>query len=391
MACRPLPHGERSLKPRSAVHGQHTAPDLVFFNGLEQRLEVAFAEAIVALALDELEEDRPDGVGGEDLQQHLGVAAIHHALPVDQDAVSLQARDVLAMLRQARVDLLEVRIRRRRHERQSVGAQFFDGVIDILHAAGDVLDALAAIRRQIFLDLPGIARVLVDRNPDLAVRAGQRAREQAGRPALDVKEADLAEVEQLLIKAGPHIHPPAMHVVGQVVEIEQSGAFRVNVLQPEPVELGVVGRAFLAVTIHEIQQAAADTLDRGNIQRLLRRSDIRGLRAERQRALIGPLRVNHAERHRRRAGAMRRDEIMAVGARLFVDQIVHVALTIDRDRLGLVAGDRREPHQPEQRVELFGLRMGIFDKLEAVGTHRIVLGNDGSRRVVRKRTHGDLP
>jgi hypothetical protein len=37
-----------------------------------------------------------------------------------------------------------------------------------------VLDALAAIDAEIFLDLAGIAGILVDRNPDLAVGAGQR-------------------------------------------------------------------------------------------------------------------------------------------------------------------------------------------------------------------------
>ena len=68
--------------------------------------------------------------------------------------------------------------------------------VDIAAAAGDVLDAFAAIDVEIFLDLAGIAGVLVDRNADLAVRAGQRAREQAGGAALDVEETDLAEVEQ---------------------------------------------------------------------------------------------------------------------------------------------------------------------------------------------------
>ena len=87
---------------------------------------------------------------------------------------------------------------------------------------------------------------------------------------------------------------------------------------------------------------------------------------------------------------MRGDKIVAMGAGLLVNEIVHVALAIDRDRLGLVAGDRREPHQAEQRVQLFRLGMGVFDELEAVGTHRVVFGNNGGRCIVRKRTHGDL-
>src|SRR4051794_25729117 len=195
---------------RRRLHLQHPAANLVFLDRFEQRLEIALAKAVVALALDELEEDRADRVGREDLQQHLCMAAVDHALAVDQDAVLPQPRNVLAMFRQSRVDLLEVGFRRRRHEGQAGFAQTFDGAVDVAAAAGDVLDALAPIDRQIFLDLAGLAGVLVDRNPDLAVGAGQRTREQAGGTALDVEEANLAEVEQLLVEAGPDVHAAAV-------------------------------------------------------------------------------------------------------------------------------------------------------------------------------------
>ena len=53
----------------SVVGRQHAPANLVEFDALEQGLEVALAEALVALALDQLEEDRADLVLGEDLQQ----------------------------------------------------------------------------------------------------------------------------------------------------------------------------------------------------------------------------------------------------------------------------------------------------------------------------------
>src|ERR1700719_5224462 len=81
---------------------QHAAPDLILLDRFEQRLEIALAKTVVALALDELEEDRPDRVGREDLQQHLGVATVDHALAVDQDAVLPQPRDVFVVAGQAR-------------------------------------------------------------------------------------------------------------------------------------------------------------------------------------------------------------------------------------------------------------------------------------------------
>ena len=52
-----------------AARLQHAAAHLVEFQRFEQRLEVAFAEALVALALDDLEEDRADDVLGEYLEQ----------------------------------------------------------------------------------------------------------------------------------------------------------------------------------------------------------------------------------------------------------------------------------------------------------------------------------
>ena len=56
---------------------------------LEQRPEVAFAEALVALALDELEEDRPELGLREDLQQQSFGA---RCWPVDQDVQAPAAR-----------------------------------------------------------------------------------------------------------------------------------------------------------------------------------------------------------------------------------------------------------------------------------------------------------
>src|SRR6185437_13329516 len=99
----------------------------------------------------------------------------------------------------------------------------------------DVLDAFAAIDVEIFLDLAGIAGILVDRNPDLAVRAGQRPREQAGSATLDVEIANLAEVEEFFVETRPDVHSPAMDVVGEVIDIEQADAGWLRIVSAEPV------------------------------------------------------------------------------------------------------------------------------------------------------------
>src|SRR5215470_3477447 len=71
------------------------AAKLIALERFEQRLEVAFAEALVALALDELEEHRTEQRLREDLEEQPLPAAVRGA--VEQDAAALQCRDVLTV------------------------------------------------------------------------------------------------------------------------------------------------------------------------------------------------------------------------------------------------------------------------------------------------------
>src|SRR5438270_3009345 len=72
---------------------EHAAADLVALDRFEQRPEIALAEAFIALALDDLEEDRADHGLGEDLQEQPLTLARR---AVDQDLVALEAGTVLA-------------------------------------------------------------------------------------------------------------------------------------------------------------------------------------------------------------------------------------------------------------------------------------------------------
>jgi len=76
---------------------------------------------------------------------------------------------------------------------------------------------------------------------------------------------------------------------------------------------------------------------------------------------------------------MRGDEALAVTAGFLVDQIVDIALAIDRELLGAVARDRHITRQPELRMQLFGPGMRVFDEFKVIG-----------RRVARKWTHGPI-
>src|SRR5690606_22563731 len=208
--CKPLPLPERGFP---VLLSEDPAPHLVALDALEQRLEVALAEAFVALALNDLEEDRADRVLGEDLQQ---LALLGLGIRVDQDPVAAQALHVLAVLRDALVDHVEVRVGRVQ-ELDAGLAHLLHRHVDVVGEAGDVLDAFAVVRLEVFVDLRlGIGR-LVERDAHHAVRRGHGLGEQAGLGALDVEVADLAEVEQPFVVVRPLGHVALVEVVGQVV------------------------------------------------------------------------------------------------------------------------------------------------------------------------------
>src|SRR5437868_4322418 len=200
------------------MRSDHTPADLVELDALEQRLEIAFAEALVTLALDDLEEDRADHVLGEDLQQQ---ALVLRRCAVEQDVPLLELGGGLAMAFHASVEQLVIGLGRLL-KGDATAAQHVDRLVDVAGAKRDVLDALALIFTQELLDLALVVLALVQGDADLAARAGHRLGNEAGELALDVEVADFAETEELLIEFRPHDHAAAVHVVGEMVDVGQT-------------------------------------------------------------------------------------------------------------------------------------------------------------------------
>src|SRR5690606_5385288 len=202
------------------------ATNLVQFDGLEQGLEVAVAEAFIALALDDLEEDRAEQVFGEDLQQQTFFADI----AVQQDAVLLQALEVFTVAGDALVHQLVIGLDRVL-QLDATGAQFFYGAVDVLRGHGEVLDAFAIVLADELFDLRILVLALVQRDADGLVRRDHRLREQAGGLALDVEILLLFKAEDLVVEGRPGPHLATLHVVGQVVEnLEANGVFSFGLL-----------------------------------------------------------------------------------------------------------------------------------------------------------------
>eukprot|EP01092_Planopodium_desertum_P006740 TRINITY_DN27644_c0_g1_i1.p1 TRINITY_DN27644_c0_g1~~TRINITY_DN27644_c0_g1_i1.p1 ORF type:complete len:612 (-),score=250.58 TRINITY_DN27644_c0_g1_i1:79-1914(-) len=354
---------------------QHAAADLVAFDALEQRGEVAFAEAFVALALDDLEEDRADAVLGEDLQQ---LALVGFRIGVDQDLVLRQAGDVLTVVGHALVDHIEVGLRRI-EEIHALRAHGFHRVVDVLGEAGDVLDALALVRVQVLVDLALRVGRFVQRNAHDAVRRGHRLGHQAGLQALDVEVADLAEVEQALVVVRPLLHVAEVQVVGQVVDEGQAEALRAQLGAGDQLVVAIEDAAGIAVAVHQVQHAVADALDDRGVDRLALRLEGDGFSAVAQRGLVD-LRTRLLEADGEAAGAraVLFGEVGGERIGVFIDQEVDVALAIDGNRTLLVLEHRAEAHLAEVLVQLGTTagRCGEFDELEAVDAHRVFEGGD---------------
>src|SRR5262245_26764609 len=275
---------------------------LVELDRLEQRLEIAFAEALVALALDDLEKDRPDDILREDLQQQPFAL---RRVAVDEHAALLQLVEIFLVAGDARIDAFIVSIGRVL-ELHTLAAQHVDRAQDVRGAERDVLDALAVVLAQILFDLRLVVLRFVDRDADLAAGAGHGAAEQPGLLAFDVEVADLAEVEQLLVEAGPLVHVAARDVVSEMIDVREPRGTAARSAGHRH-EVDVVNRA-LAVAVDQIDQAAADAFDRRNVQ--LHRPDARlhRLRAQLDTATQRERRILHAERHRARRRTMRTRE-----------------------------------------------------------------------------------
>src|SRR5258706_7122567 len=293
---------------------QDAAAHLVELDRFEQRLEVAFAEALVAFALDELEEDRPELVLAEDLQQQLA------GLAVDQDLALFQLGDVLAVPGNALVHQLVVGIDGI-EQLHAARAQRVDGLEEIPRAHRDVLDALAAVSVEVFADLPGLlVAFLVDRDADLAAGAGERLALHARHLSFDVEVADLPEAEQALVEIRPFLHPAAVHVVREVVDVEQAvprgrerragKRLEIHVEEADVADLAFLRPVLAAPAVDEVDERIADALDRGDVELAGPGMARVTPGAERDGALVGCLCVAHAESDGAHAGPVQAREAL---------------------------------------------------------------------------------
>src|ERR1700735_5476738 len=123
-------------------------PGLLPLDCLEQRLEVALAEALRAVPLDQLEEHRRPVLHG--LGEYLQQVAV--LVPVRQDPELPQLIERNASLADPFAQRVVIAVRRGQ-EVDAHRAHAADGRHDVIGGQGDVLDAGAAVELQVLVDL----------------------------------------------------------------------------------------------------------------------------------------------------------------------------------------------------------------------------------------------
>ncbi len=249
-----------------------------------------------------------------------------------------------------------------------------------------MLDALALVGIEVFVDLALRVGGLVERDAYDAVRRGHRLGHQAGLGTLDVEVADLAEVEQALVVVRPLLHVAQVQVVGQVVDEGQAEADRVLLSAFDRLVVGVVDAAVGAITVHQVQHAVADALDhRGRHGTGFgQQVHFLGTVAQGQGQHLGR-RLAEADGEATGTGTVLGGEVGGEGVGLLVHKKVDAALTVDGNSTLPVAEDGREPHVLEVVVQLGSLprRCGELDELKTIDTHRVFKGGDLHAQVGR--------
>src|ERR1700685_2515016 len=143
----------------------HAAAHLVEFNRFKQRLEITLSEALVALALDDLEKYRSEDIGREDLQEN---AILRRT--INQNAPPLKLGQVLLVARNPARHTVVVGVGRILED-NAAGPQAIDGAVNVIRRQGQMLNALALVLLQILFNLRLFILGFVDRDSNLSARA----------------------------------------------------------------------------------------------------------------------------------------------------------------------------------------------------------------------------
>ena len=277
------------------------------------------------------------------------------------------------MTGQTGIEHLVIGVAGRCHQRHTSQRQAVHHGGQVVTHQGNVLNAFAVELHQILFNLPtALFGLFIQRNADLAVRRGQRSGREAGVVALNVEEANFAKIEQPLVKIGPERHASAVHVVGQVVNQLQAVAHRVVVHPVDKVKVNVVDRLAVFETVNQVQRRAANAFDGRQPQLHRAGGNVDRLGTQRQRAVVGVVRVLDPKRHAAGTGPVFGGKVGRHAVGFTVDDEVDLPLAVQHHVLGPVFGHQREAHALEHRLQQARRGGRKLHKFKAHQAHRVV-------------------
>ena len=216
---------------------------------------------------------------------------------------------------------------RRGHHRGAAGLQAVPASQQVIADERNMLNSLAIVFAQEFFNLAAASLAFfIQGDTDFAVRRGHRLAGQTGIFALDVKIADLAEVEDPLIKRRPVRHAPAVDVVRQVIDQLEAGPHRIAVRPGFVNEIDVIDAEVVTVPVNQVDDRSANPSDSRQTQFHHPGAAFHRLRAARDGLGIGLGRVVHAKTHAAGRRAMLCREIGGGAARFVIGDQVDFAL-----------------------------------------------------------------
>src|SRR5690606_17207488 len=241
-------------------------PDLIFFHRSKQGGDVSFAEAVVAFALDELEEHRADHQLREYLHQEARFAACGAA--VDENSSLVQRVERLPVPRQPLAQHLIVSVGGRGRKLQAFLLQAVERPIQVVAGKGDMLDAFAVVGAQVLgnLSFPVAASFLVQGDADLAIGRHHYLGVEAGILPGHIELAELAKAKDARVEVLPMRYAPVVDVVSKMIDRVEARARRKALDAFLIDEVDVVDAEVLAVAIDQIDQRVSDAADRRDVE-----------------------------------------------------------------------------------------------------------------------------
>ncbi len=184
--------------------------------------------------------------------------------------------------------------------------------------------------------------------------------------------ADLAEIEQPLVKAPPERHAPTIDIVRKMIDRREAMAARAAVHAVDEMKIDIVDRMAFLETIDQVERRTADALDGRQAQFHRTRGHFERLRTQFQRAAVGEVGVAHAKGQTAGAGPVLGREISGRALGLAIDDEIDAALAIEHDILGTVARHRGKAQALEDRFQHVRHGRSELHELEAHQPHRVV-------------------